>query len=319
MKVVLLESGRGNQAPVIAGWREKIGLADDDSITLLSWYPPREALPVDLHVVFGPKMRLRTKARSGAVLLDEIRRIRVAEEKRRREEGLDLDDAYDARDEEDDDAGRDEDDLAEQLPESMLGTSGKAAPREPATQPHAVAPEKAAPGEAAEEARAEASEAIEEIIETAAEASPADDRPAAPIPSAAPPNSATAPADAPAGAPNDVLDLPIHHPDRIKAALRWRARKVFYTAKASYPVRKGRAGVRRAIGGIPSEFALAVAGWKGAPVVVGNADLVLSLDSRSQKAAWVLAQRVHGPAVVVSYPAATRVLHQRRAEETDEA
>ncbi len=306
MKVVLLESGRGNRAPVIAGWREKIGLRPEDSITLLSWYPPREALPVDLHVVFGPKLRLRTKARSGAVLLDEIRRIRIAEEQRRREEGLDLDDAYD-----EDDAAQDEDDLAEQLPESMLGTAGKAAAREPGAQARPAEPDTEPPSEAAAAARAEASETIEEIIESAAEASPAVDEPRA---SELPAVAAPAPAKV---TTNDVLNLPMHHPDRIKAALRWRARKVYYTAKGSYPVRKGRAGVRRAIGGIPSEFAFALAGWKGAPVVVGNADLVLSLDSRSQKAAWVLARRVHGPAVVVSYPAATRVLHQRRAEDAE--
>lgn len=279
MKVVLLESGRGNQAGVIAGWREKIGLTPDDSITLLSWYPPREQLPVDVHIVFGPKMRLRTKARSGAVLLDEIRRIRIAEEKRRREGGLDLDDAYD-----DEDRAKDEDDLAEQLPESMLGTAGTSA-------------------------------GMSSGMSSGMSAGMSAGR------TATPPAATTAvPKPAAAKAPaNAVLGLPKHHPDRIRAALRWRARAMLYTAKGSYPVRKGRAAVRRAMGGIPSEFALAMAGWKGATVVVGNADLVLSLDSRSQKAAWVLARRVHGPCVVVSYPAATRVLQQRRAEAADQA
>ncbi len=309
MKVVLLESGRGNQAPLIADWREKLGLHDADSIALLSWYPPREPLPVALHVVFGPRMWLRTRARSGAVLLDEIRRIRAAEERRRHDQGLDLDEAYDA-DAEDaaHDMAQEQEDLAEQLPESMVGTSGTVS----LDQPVPVA------SAGAQERQADAQEAIEEILETAAtestqpELQQHDER-------------SSAPADAPAtrmgtdAVGDDVLNLPYHHPDRIKTALRWRARKVYFTAKRSYPVRKGRVVVRKAIGGIPSEFAAAMASWKGASVVVGNADLVLSLDSRSQKAAWVLARRVQGPAVVSGFPAAIRVLHQRRAEQAERA
>lgn len=315
MKVVLLETGRGNHAGVIADWRERIGLTDDDSITLLSWYPPREVLPVERHIVFGPMLRLRTHARSGAVLLDEIRRIRLAAENRRRLQGIDVDDGYDERPSEDDEMQA-EDDLAEQLPESMLGAGGTSAGRH-----HDGRDERPRPQGSGERSRTDASAVIEAILETAAEQSaeidaPAD-QPGAPASAAASPHAGKpGPRDAPAGQPaTDILSLPKHHPARVKAALRWRARRLVRTARRSHPLRRVPAGVRRAIGGIPNEFALTLAGWQGAPVVVGNADLVLSLDSRSQKAAWVLARRVHGPAVVVSYPAAKRVLQQRRADD----
>ncbi len=134
MKVVLLESGRGNQAPLIADWREKLGLHDADSIALLSWYP---------------------------VLLDEIRRIRAAEERRRHDQGLDLDEAYDADADAEDaahDMAQEQEDLAEQLPESMVGTSGTVS----LDQPVPVASARA------QERQADAQEAIEEILETAA-------------------------------------------------------------------------------------------------------------------------------------------------------
>lgn len=296
MKIVLLESGRGNQPEVIASWREKLDAIPQDSITLLSWYPPRAPLPVDRHVVFGPRLRLRTRARSGAVLLDEIERIARVEEQRRRQQALDRQagvepaDALEAAEQAADEAEQrrqDEQDLAEQLPESMAGVSGQV--------PEVPIPDAApADGGAAEVVLTD-----DQIAEAQASATEGG------------PDVGTGTPPAP---PDSILALPKHHPDRIKVALRWRARKAVHTVKRSYPVRKGRVAAIRAVGGIPSAFALAIAGWREAGVAVGNADVVLSLDSRSQKAAWVLAQRVHGPAVVVSYPAAKRVLQRRRAE-----
>lgn len=56
MKVVLVDTGRSRAASNVEAWREQLDLVPSDEVALISWLPPKGALPVVDHLVFGPKL-----------------------------------------------------------------------------------------------------------------------------------------------------------------------------------------------------------------------------------------------------------------------
>lgn len=101
---------------------------------------------------------------------------------------------------------------------------------------------------------------------------------------------------------------------RLKAAARWRARKAYLVGRAAY--RRGRAVVilsphpaaKRARFVLNTATSLRLAGTAlsspHARRLFAEADLVVPLDARSMRTAWILARRIHGPAVLAGLPAA---------------
>jgi hypothetical protein len=60
------------------------------------------------------------------------------------------------------------------------------------------------------------------------------------------------------------------------------------------------------------EFTLAATSSRTVNAVFATADVVVPVDQRSQKAAWILARRHAAPEVIVTLPAAARAVASRR-------
>lgn len=126
---------------------------------------------------------------------------------------------------------------------------------------------------------------------------------------------------------DDIQDLgPLLSRQRLKAAARWRVRKGYFVGRAAY--RRGRAVVilsphpaaKRARMVLNTATSLRLAGSAlsspNARRLFAEADLVVPLDARSMRTAWVLARRIQGPAVFAGLPAAKANVaeyHSRRA------
>ncbi len=214
MKVVFVDTGRSRAASNVEAWRAQLGLEGADEVALVSWLPPKGALPVVDQMVFGPALDWRRR---------EPRRPTVGLERRE-----------------------------------------------------------------------------------------------------------------PLASPSSVWSLPRAHPRRLAAAAERRLR----TADAAVerrllPVMKRLPGgmtspwellsstspvarrIRRKAGvksdGIATDFAIAVARSRNVAGLIGWADLVVPIDPKSRKAAWILARRVPGPEVTVDLNSATRIVRALHA------
>ena len=58
MRIVLLSTGRGLRPAAIDEVLARLNLNDSDEVCVVSWYPPRNPLPVDHHLVLGPHLRV---------------------------------------------------------------------------------------------------------------------------------------------------------------------------------------------------------------------------------------------------------------------
>lgn len=280
MKVVFMDTGRGNHRGVIEGWRTKLELRGDDSVSLLSWQPPREPLPVVEHLVFGPRLDPRRKEpRRSETAYDLFHDADIDSSAMRREDAKlpPKDSAAEKQAQESDavsgeaESSLGEADLAEQMPETVLGSD--------ALDPEAFAGDE------------EFDEAVAGSVRARA------------------------------------TTLPVYHPTRLRKAALWRANRVRITARNGYrgvkrrvrasdsrPARVAQTLMGATSDGIATQFALSVARSDMAAEVFRGADLVMPMDSRSQRAAWVLAHRIDGPAVVVGFPAGIRALDARRSD-----
>lgn len=126
-----------------------------------------------------------------------------------------------------------------------------------------------------------------------------------------------------------VAHLPKQHPQRLAHGVRWRTNRVRLQVRGGY--RRGRARARAAHrrgaqwpsqalrsllrlrgSGIANEFALSVSRSRAAAEIFAGADVVVPVDDLSSRSAWILARRVEGPDVVVTFHAAARRIAQVR-------
>lgn len=99
--------------------------------------------------------------------------------------------------------------------------------------------------------------------------------------------------------PTRAADRSIHDPVRLRAAARWRARRVLkLTTRLGLPDPRA----------IALRFALACMRSGEVVGLVSRADIVVVLDRHSQLSGWLLARRVPGPRVVAGTAAAAREL-----------
>lgn len=113
-------------------------------------------------------------------------------------------------------------------------------------------------------------------------------------------------------------------PHRVRAALRWRARRVQRRVLGGAPGGPTRVGrlIQRLLQSprvkhlqadrAATRFAVAAAGDREIRAAVARADVVVGVDGGSHRAVWLLARRVPGPDVVIGMPAGKRVLSERR-------
>jgi hypothetical protein len=291
MKVLVMDTGRGIGDEKVATWRAHLGLEAVDQLILVSWFPPRAKAPLPLtaHLVCGPVLRLgqepvRWQVRSGDEARDEDRRSSPAS-------GTDVAGAADEATT-DDVGGLGTSELDEQLTEQVAGASQAAAADEEAPQ--------------VGDARPRHSELSQ-------------------------PEGVALPVDAPAakGSATNLSHLPVHHPRRVRQALRWRRKWAQRRARrlVSRQVRRVRSltdGTRHLPSTVVSsslrprkdaiswEFTLAATSSRTVNAVFATADVVVPVDQRSQKAAWILARRHAAPEVIVTLPAAARAVASRR-------
>ena len=294
MKILLIDSGRGNRRAAIELWRSKLGTERTDDIALFSWQPPAEPLPVVDHLVFGPRLRTarepqRSQTASG--LFDDAD-IDLADMRRAaRDAGPQVSRPGEPT--------LPSDQLASQLTEHDASAAGHDSPASEGAS--ASSPEAAG---SAEDADPTAFTYVldgedftgDEEFDEALEARRARNRTAL---------------------------LPVYHPARVRQAAAWRANRVRLTARGAVRRVKREIGqgdskpkqmIRKGIGEtVANQYALAVARSQEAERIAAGVDVIVPMDYRSQRAAWVLAQRVPGPAVVLGFPAASRVIAQRRA------
>lgn len=122
-----------------------------------------------------------------------------------------------------------------------------------------------------------------------------------------------------------VWHLSRANPRRLSAALGRRGRRLFdaFTARLPFPLtaqlrsssRLGKA-IRRRLGissdGVATDFAIAV-GWSRHVVSLARwADVMVPIDPKSRKAAWVLTRRVKGPDAAIDINSGTRVIRDLR-------
>lgn len=127
------------------------------------------------------------------------------------------------------------------------------------------------------------------------------------------PAAEASPADLPRSLP------PVYHPRRVAKAVAWRARRIRKALRKPALVTRVRQStkVRKvknklAPGGLATQYAI---GCLRAAVVhdlVERADVVVAMDANTHRAAWLLARRHPGPAVVVGLTAGRRVLDELR-------
>jgi hypothetical protein len=252
MKVLVLDTGRGIGTVKVESWREHLGLKADDRLDLVSWFPPREILPLRRHLVCGPVLRLGHEPVDWAVAEASPARAATAGEV-----------------------------TGSQVEPGVFGAS------EPTTE----------------------QDADQGYVEAA-------DGGGSAHPGLAQPPAATD-------------SLPVYHPRRLRQAVRWRARRHVrrvgrlpsrvrkrahqrLSQVRGLPDRAARSLLQRRGDGIAGGYVLATLGSRQVRRLFADADVVLPVDARSQKAAWLLARRYAGPDVLVTLPAARRALDARR-------
>ncbi len=293
MKILLIDSGRGNRRAAIELWGGKLGTTPEDQISLFSWQPPAEPLPVREHLVFGPRLhkgREPQRSQTATGLFDDAD-IHLADMRRAARQGGPQVSRPGA-------PTLPDDQLAAQLTEHDAPAVGHTSPaaegRDPRTPESAGDPDQSS------------ADPVERCYVLDGEDFPGD----AEFDAALEERRAR----------NRTALLPVYHPARLKQAATWRANRVRIKAKGGVRRVKSEIGqgnskpkqaIRKFIGDtVANEFALAVARSRNAESLAAQVDLIVPMDYRSQRAAWVLAQKVPGPDVVVGFPAASRIIAQ---------
>lgn len=308
MKIVFMDTGRGTHRVAIDAWRAKLALEPDDTVSMLSWNVPREPLPISEHLVFGPKLRpLHTEPRRCRTAFGLFDDSDVSLSELRRADAQTPPEANSTRE-----PGLDEEDLATQLTEQTADQRATGHPQMPSAGDDAPAAELGDQAEAAvkqEPVPEVAADPVVEFLILDGEDFLGDEEFDEAVLARRQRNRTAA--------------MPLYHPTRLRQAAKWRLNKArLLTKRARAKVRRelknSNAGpvqvaARLTGDGVSVQFAAAAARSQHAKRVIGEADVVVPLDYRSQRAAWVLAQQVPGPDVIVGLPAASRVIAQRRA------
>lgn len=308
MKIVFMDTGRGTHRGAINAWRAKLALEPDDTVSMLSWNVPREPLPIGEHLVFGPKLRpLHTEPRrcrtafglfdDSDVSLSELRRAdnqRPQEANSTREPGLA------------------EEELATQLTEQNADEKATGAPHAPSAGNDTTGAEEVVQAEAVVEqdpAPEVSADPVDEFLILEGEDFLGDEEFDEAVLARRQRNRTAA--------------MPVYHPARLQQAAKWRLNRArLLTKRAKAKMRRElknsntapvQVAARLASDSVSAQFAAAAARSHHAKRVFGESDVVVPLDYRSQRAAWVLAQQVPGPDVIVGLPAASRVIAERRA------
>lgn len=244
MRILVIDSGRGAHAAQVLELRESLGLLPEDEICWLSWYMPKEPLPVLRHLVLGPSLRHLGVARqcetaSGTSPSDDIHRDSLP------------DSAEDVLD-----PGFPEEQLEEQLTESA--------------QPHHHA----------------------------------EDEPARDVPSSG--------SVEPAGPARSKGVTYLVKGTRNVLRRTWRPLKTRIVTSDNVPLQVT-VGVAQALyPGVGDRFALTAYRSRAVAQMAAECDVVVSHDTRSLRATWVLGRRVSDPALVAGIAAARRVIADRR-------
>lgn len=300
MKVLVMDTGRGIDPDKVATWWSHLGLEVTDELLLVSWFPPRLHLPLARHLVCGPVLQLGHEPAEWPV--QQATTEQEAPESTSWGTGSTGEGGGSRRAATLTEGGLDEVDLDEQLTEQEAD------------------PSQAAAADRLSEDRGQL-EADAGGVEGQVEAG----------------EVGTTTLDASPGALSTNLSyLPVYHPRRLRQAARWRrrwaARRVSrFTSRQVRRARTVRASVVRPVDSVrrlPStvvstalrdnkdriawEFALATTRSRSVNDLFGAADVVVPVDARSQRAAWLLARRHSGPEVVVTLPAAARAVAAHR-------
>lgn len=296
MRVIVMDTGRGIGPDKVAMWRAHLGLGADDQLSLVSWFTPKATLPLFTHLVCGPVLRLGQEPQDWAVQDPEPEPTSEHE------------------------AQQSEASRPWTGAEGMVdATSGGLGILELDQQ---LSEQEAGPAQAAAADQQPVSEDQDDDVNAGR-----DRRSFAAGPVVAADRSA--PTGAPVATSTDLSHLPVHDPSRLRQAVRWRRKRAQRRASrfASRQVRRARAfkdrnshlpsvAVSRSLRGrkdaISWEFALAATGSRTVRQFFRTADVVVPVDGRSQKAAWLLARRYEGPHVVVTLPAAARLITLQR-------
>lgn len=291
MRIVIMDTGRGTNRATIDLWRERLSLEPDDTISLLTWQPPAEPLPVAEHLVFGPRFEpARREPRRSQTRFDIFDDADISDADMRADASTSEGSADDV--DQSAEASLGDIELSEQMSEQMTDASIRRSPEADTTKSDA-----ADASDAAADAAQDASHAAQDASDKAAG--------------------------------SRLTHLPWNHPARLKQAARWRLGKARRSARTltrgvtrrgknyvrhsdSAPARLAKRAVRLRGDGVATSFALSAMRSTDAAELFGGADVVVPVDARSQRAAWVLAQKIDGPDVVVTYPAAARVIAARR-------
>lgn len=291
MKILFMDTGRGTHRAAIDNWRSQLSLEPDDTVSMLSWNVPREPLPLVEHLVFGPKLRpLHSeprRCRTAFGLFDDsdigLSEIRKADARRRPDESSPSD------------PGLSEEQLATQLTEQ---TAGEKVTGHPDSSAADAAPEPEPPADpVAEHLVLDGEDFLgDEEFDDAVLARRRR---------------------------NVTAAMPVYHPTRLRQAAKWRVNKArLFGRRGVNKVKRElkqsdlapvKAAQKVAGDGVAVQYALAASRSEHAKRLFAEADVVVPLDYRSQRAAWVLAQQVPGPDVIVGLPAASRVIAERRA------
>jgi hypothetical protein len=276
VRVLIMDTGRGIGPDKVQMWSAHLGLTGADHISLVAWWRSSSPLPVDRHLVGGPVLRLDREP------FDAPTQGRVAHRSEIEATAANtslVDEAVTGAS-----GGLSTAELDEQLSEQEAGHSQATA----ADQPGASEGHQSLPVHVRRPDRQEA------------------------------------------GRPSDMSHLPILHPRRLRQAVAWRARRARRQAE-----RFGARQVRRVTmlrsdtGHLPSaiirtslrgrkdalswEFASMANTSRAVNTLFRTAEVVIPVDARAQKAAWLLARRHPGPDVIVTLPAAARAVAARRS------
>ncbi|MGC5583360.1 hypothetical protein [Ornithinimicrobium sp. W1665] len=316
MKVVVMDTGRGIDERKVALWRSHLGLGTTDELSLVSWFAPKVHLPLARTLVCGPVLRLGQEPTDWPVLPTG--------------------------------AGP----ATDLVPSSAPEVGGAAGAVEGAAVEEAAGPPSGGLGvpeldeQLSEQEAGPVQAAAADQDPDRAEAEDGGGTYTTTGPRAATGSHETGPTEGqePTARSNDLSHLPVHHPRRLRQAVRWRSRRAQRRASrlVSAQVRRVKrvttrgaalpddwrklparardlpsTSVRKALSerkdGISWEFALAATRSSAVGELFRSADLVVPVDERAQKAAWLLARRHRGPDVYVTLPSGARALAARRA------
>lgn len=293
MRILVLDTGRGIGPHKVALWRAQLGLEEHDEVRLLSWHPPAAPLPLETHLVCGPVLRLGREPQRWPVC--------------------------------------DSDDVP--------GDAGPVAPHELSVTgafelEEQLSEQEAEPGQAAAADR-DGRHRDDTADATRTEAGPPEPQDLAVVATPEAPGTDRQPLDiaagpTPSGPPRSLAHLPVYHPRRVRQAVRWRSRRLRRRTVrlASRQLRRARgrrnelrylpstavsSALRLRSDGIAGEFALATVRSAAVADLVRTSDVVVPVDQRSLKTAWLLARRHRGPAVIATTAAAARAIALRRA------